>query len=806
MIYLWKKHAIRLVTMALTGLACLDLNVAKGADESRFAQMVFPFVSKRDFTFFHDQRENRLVLEIRDTNPTEIDAIERYDESLVRRVLVRDLGGSGVKLALYLRDRDIRAMVTSFDEPFRIAIDLFDRRFAEQKDPVTGMPFNQLAENNAKGAMAANSEAPAPFTASKRSRLVSEEGESPALAGGSAVLAAEPADAKMNGARRRLLQPVPAQIHRADEMVAALAKVAEGPGASWKSYPVYIYRLKTDAYKTGKDYDSWLRKNAETAMNSHEAMAKYAGELFDFGHEARALVAYGQVLQQYPLIFDKDPIHLWKLAEIHLGQGNSILADGYYQALIDKHPDSDLSRFARVRRLDLKAIKALDEGDKRAFGGLLGDLSAIDPQNNAELRAAIALRQAYWGVTGDAELDKVMHSRYFMPLVDPVMESRMVAIGKGVESAWTGFLLEALALNTCLGKRPWTIETGNRIATFFKNYQGKQTEPFIADLRQKQWTVLNAAIQKLHEEGKYLDTVRVYEALPGDLKNVKENTRSVWAIAESYRKLGQPEDAYRFYNMAVAQGSEGPDRFTAQFWGALMASDTIALLDAMPNHKQESIDSFTKAKGELDAKMWNSWQGLKPAEKSALYVQLKEPLEKSITTAIMLKSPSRIVFEAWDKSLSTETSSDTAGLTEVKKSYSPTASTVFLLSSLSARFLAMDMKDEWRKSKALLAKIKGPAFKGDQKAAEEWSRQLVTLAEDYRQQSDYLDAGRIYALVGNESDSGKDRAESLYKSGLLLYRAGKRQEAIDALKKASEDGNNLMYADLAKKRLEQLQK
>ena len=801
----YMKYMTLVITMALAGVIAPNVRAARSMEDSRFAQLVFPFNSKRDYTFFHDQRENLLVLEIRGTSPAEIGAIERYDESLIRRVLVKDQGGSGVKLSFYLRDRDTRAMVTAFDEPFRIAIDLFDRRFSEQKDPATGMLFNQLAgPERVRGASPQDTPPPVTFAGQSAQRLLSDDDRGQTAA--SSPVPPREEKAEKTGVKRRLLQPIPAEIHRPDEMVAALSKIAEGPGAGWKTFPVYIYRLKTESYKTGKDYDSWLRKNAEAALNSHEAMAKYAGELYDFGHEGRALVAYGQVLQQSPLIFDKEPLHLWKMAEIHLGQANLILADGYYQALVEKHPDSDLSRFARVRRLDIRAIKALEESDKKAFSGLVRDLAAIDPQNNAELRAAIALREVYWGNTPDDQLEKTMQNRYYLPKMDIAMSQRMGAASKGVESAWTGFLLEALTLNTLLLSAQWDIPTGHRVSAFFKNYNGKQTEPFTADIRQKQWTTLNTALQKTYDESKYLDTIRIYEALPDDLRNVRENNRSVWAIAESYRKIGQPEQSYEFYKRAAGQSSEGPDRFTAQFWGTLMAADSAQLLSGMPSHKQETIDAFNRSKSELDGKMWITWQALKPEEKSSLYVQLKEPLEKSIAAAAMLKSPARIVLEAWDRSLSTETSSTTTGLTELKRSYSPTSSTVFLLTNLSSRFLAMNMKEEARKSKSLLSKITASSFKGDQRAAEEWSKQLVTLAEDYRQQNQYLDAGRIYALVGNESENGKGRAESLYKSGLLLYRAGKREEAIEALKKASEDGNNLMYADLAKKRLGQLQK
>ena len=68
-----------------------------------------------------------------------------------------------------------------------------------------------------------------------------------------------------------------------------------------------------------------------------------------------------------------------------------------------------------------------------------------------------------------------------------------------------------------------------------------------------------------------------------------------------------------------------------------------------------------------------------------------------------------------------------------------------------------------------------------------------------------LEAGRIYSLVGKESQNWEGRAEALYKGGLLLYKAGRREEAIDAFTKASNDGNNLFYANLARERLGQIQ-
>ena len=115
------------------------------------------------------------------------------------------------------------------------------------------------------------------------------------------------------------------------------------------------------------------------------------------------------------------------------------------------------------------------------------------------------------------------------------------------------------------------------------------------------------------------------------------------------------------------------------------------------------------------------------------------------------------------------------------------------------------MKKEKRESTLLLKNLKPSDFGSDQAAKNVWADQLTLLAEDYRKANQYLDAGRLFSLVGENGENYEKRAETLYKSGLLLFRAGRKQEAINSFQKASEDGNNLFYANLAKERLNQIQ-
>lgn len=100
-----------------------------------FAQMIIPFSGERPFEHEWIKGENSLVLSFPSSSPSELEAINNYDERLVRRVLIKDLGPLGSEVRLVLRDKDVRAVVTTFKDPFRIAIDLFDKSYTEHKDP-----------------------------------------------------------------------------------------------------------------------------------------------------------------------------------------------------------------------------------------------------------------------------------------------------------------------------------------------------------------------------------------------------------------------------------------------------------------------------------------------------------------------------------------------------------------------------------------------------------------------------------------------------------------------------------------------
>ena len=101
--------------------------------------------------------------------------------------------------------------------------------------------------------------------------------------------------------------------------------------------------------------------------------------------------------------------------------------------------------------------------------------------------------------------------------------------------------------------------------------------------------------------------------------------------------------------------------------------------------------------------------------------------------------------------------------------------------------------------------LKPSQFEQDKEASKLWASELTNLAEEHRKADEFLEAGELYTLVGDSTALTETRAESLYKGGLLLFRAGKKQDAIKALEKAKGDTTNLFYSKLATERLNQIE-
>lgn len=126
----------------LCGISIAGQIIAKSdSGNGGFTQMVLAFPAERPFHYEWLKTENTLIVHFPKSTPEELEAVNNYDEKLVRRVLVKDHGPEGTEVRLVLRDRNVRAVINSFKDPFRISIDLFDSNYAESRDPESGLPI-----------------------------------------------------------------------------------------------------------------------------------------------------------------------------------------------------------------------------------------------------------------------------------------------------------------------------------------------------------------------------------------------------------------------------------------------------------------------------------------------------------------------------------------------------------------------------------------------------------------------------------------------------------------------------------------
>jgi tetratricopeptide (TPR) repeat protein len=772
--------ALRL--LLLIALTLLSGNGVPLFAKQRYSQIVLPFPEERVFSYRYEPSERALVLEIQGTHTSELEPVFHYDESVVRRVFFKDQGGQGTEVKMVLRDDAVRVMVNSFSEPFRITVDFFDADYRETHDPTTGLPLVPVTQGSA--------------VAEDRPALTEGAPAAPAMETASAL--AEPSG------KRRLLQPQPEAIRTPQELVVKLNDTVSGWGQSWKTYPPYIYRIQIATFKTGKSYEGWLKKNAGKAMSSTEAMAQYAGQLFDFGHENRALVAYQKVLHDDPGVFDRHAEHIWKLAEIHLGQGNLTLADGYYESLQQKHPDSPLAAFGAMRRLDIKSIRAIQQGKAQDVAQLSKGLEVIPTRDNPAITALSALRRAYWQIDVSS-IQKLMPLFEEPPIVGPNIMMRLEESRAGSDSPRTAFMIDSIILANRLKTEVWNPETAKLAGEYFERYKGKATEPFRPLLLSRSEASILASVDKHLKNQDYANVITVIESLPKSMDVLKKTTSVSWASAESYRRMKQPLASLPYYENAARTTGSKPDQFRAWFWH--MQASMKALDNEMARKSgKDVIDRLQKSLSTADRNAWESWKSLTAEEKTTIYAEIKPDLEANLTAPQLARTSPRILLETWNQQLSTETPTAGSAVGATQADAQPTARMIYLFADLRKRFEQLSMDPERKAAKQLLRKINLKSAPPGKDALQVWTNELTALAEEFRRNNDYLEAGRLYTLTGTENNQWEGRAEALYKGGLLLYRSGRREEAMTAFQQAADDGNNLLYAELAKKRLEQIQR
>jgi tetratricopeptide (TPR) repeat protein len=771
----WINILLAVATALL--MSARDLTAAKASGDS-YSQMIITFPGERPFTWDWNKKDGTLSFRFPKTSPDELDALNNYDDRLVRRVMFKDLGPHGSEVRLTLRDRNVQAVVTSFKDPFRISIDLFDKGYSESKDPETGLPLTAAAEGDPNKANAYEwLEGGTPEATTKRAE------------GGTK-------------AKRRLLQALPEEINSPNELKAELGKVDPGVGKAWSTFPPYIYRMQLAPYEGREAPSSETSPLQVKAVTTSTAMADYASRLYDFGHEGRAMIAYQQVLRHEPEIFERDAVHLWKFAETHLGQGNLTLAEGYYQTLLEKHPDHIMARFAKLRKLDIIALRSLDEGNPERLKKLRDEALSISTRDNGELTAMIMIRDVWWG---DTTIDQ--KSRNALPVCDEEAELNLNKVAPRIENPKTAYLAAALIAKRRTNKdTPWQNGYAVWLSQFFDRYKSGTAAAGRDSLATAAKERISRQFHELFKGGQFHEVVALYESLPKDSRGVTAEPAISRAIAESYRALGQNATAIPFYAQAT-KTQDVTDSFQAHFWNAKLAVAVVSDLKTRAGN-QERIRSLESESRRSDTAMGDLWKKFKSDEKSTILTGLGQPLQEIVASDAKLRTPPRILLEQYKTSLTANAPkvNATSGTskTDWAGNFSPSSSMVRQLDDLGRKFAELGMTNERRSALELMRFLKPTLFEQDKEAAKLWASELTKLADEHRKADEFLAAGELYTLVGDASVLTEQRAEALYKGGLLLFRAGKKQDAIKALEKAKADTSNLFYSKLATERLNQI--
>jgi tetratricopeptide (TPR) repeat protein len=199
-----------------------------------------------------------------------------------------------------------------------------------------------------------------------------------------------------------------------------------------------------------------------------------------------------------------------------------------------------------------------------------------------------------------------------------------------------------------------------------------------------------------------------------------------------------------------------------------------------------------------DSDMLSTWKGMTEELKAESYIGLQSDLEKAVMTSNLLKAPASILLERLEKKFSAG-ASQTPGQTASLDGH-----TINVLVSVAKRMGELGFSDEQKQALTMLKFAKSEDLDKDQSLKSAWVTNVLGLAESYRSENNFLEAGRTYALAGDKATDFAGRAESLYKGGLLLYRAGRRDEAVDSFKKCGEDGQDRYYAGLCQERLKRM--
>lgn len=742
------------------------------------ASITFDFGREVVYKYSLDDKNNILTLEFNGVKADELSALDTYDEDVIRRVVTSNGKNGKTVVKLFLRDPKTRVVLNDFNDPFRIIVDFFSPESNQLRDQITGYP---LSTENEKAVEKPASELGS--STSTRLEFVTPPAET------SAKAEQEPKKTRL------LLQARPEILDTPEDLKRSILELKPGIGPAWSTYPPFVFRFQAPLEKYSSDT---LPEMAADTFTATQAMGDYASRLFDFGHENRALLAFQQVIYRDPDLIKKNPEYLWRLAETHLGQGNLTLAMGYYQLLEETHRGGNHAALAKIRLMDIDAIREQAGDSPSNQKDRLSQLPA--PSKEDEISIQVAIRKAYWGASQEkGEEAKVGKNELPEPPI--ALALQLDTLAQKLPKQRSTFIAAALALSGFLSSNQrWAAEHAQMAVRFFENYKGPSTEPYRSMLLEKYRSRVRESLSQLSDKDQSIDLVSTFEALPKELESFSKDQDILWRLAEAYRSVGQTDKAVVFYSRSAKAALSPEERFRSLLWYSKLI--TQKRNDARESGKAENSAKLGESVRSADKSMMENWEKLGEEQKNALMKVHHSDFEDILDGDNFLATPPRILLESVSKPKTEGDPSEQASSLLVD--LNPAGKTI-LLKKLSDKFLKLGLKNEAREAQSLLKELRPKDMADDFEAKNIWAEEMAKLADELRQESKYLDAGRLYAMGGAESENWPRQAESLYKGGLLLYRAGRREEALNAFKRCSEDGQNRYYANLCLERLDRLE-
>ncbi len=574
-----------------------------------------------------------------------------------------------------------------------------------------------------------------------------------------------------------VVPPAPAAIEEKPISISIEEDNERVDPTTWQQFPAYIYPLPLTLFS--------LSSISETD-GSEKSPSDLALEAYETGFHAKSLRLYQQLLQQEESLFEKDPQVLWILAELTFARKNYLLAGSYYGMLLERFPGSTWAQYAALRKLDAQAMGDVgnEQGAMRSK-----NLDAVVDTGAGELALQKLLRAAYWNMnSANASL--------------PVFSADQVKqVGFLIEKASvpkTKRLAASVLLHTYLQPdADWNATTAALANSHIDSDEMTEENPFYAVLQKEGQEKIQAKILTELAKNETKKIVALYDSTPAAWKTTPIPVDVQWALAEAYRKESQEEKALFFYQSLPDNRGNLARTFCAKFW--------ISTLGAQFLHTNKGEADGQKEKMKhADSDMKSLWKDMTDIDKAKVRQDIEGDLENSLVSdaTLSLEAPAEIVLENWQQVLtkSKEQKPDWV------RSDPPTEKTVFLLDRLATFFEKAGKKEKSAAAILLFKSLPTDKVNESKEGKKLWAARLLALAEKYREDNQFYDAGGLHVYLATHIKDWDQRAESFYKGGLLLYRAGKREMAIQALKSAQEDGNNPFYANLAKEHLVQLSK